>query len=111
MHPRVSRMPTFTYPESYQLCAVFSSKLMVLTGKVSLCTTAAELLGVNNTDPGAKVSVLNGRRGPRGPGPGRELLMRCALCRRKPREPMQPTSREVFCPKLFCTEPFQCWTY
>src|SRR6267378_4367634 len=83
---------------------------MVLTGKVSLCTTAAVLLGVN-TVPGTKVSVLKGRRGPRGPGPGRVLLIRCALCRWKPREPMYPTSREVFCPKLFCTEPFHCWTY
>src|SRR5216684_8493086 len=87
LSPCEYRRRTFAYPALYQLCAVFSSKLMVLTGKVSLCTTAVVLPGVN-TVPGTKVSVLKGRRGPRGPGPGRVLLIRCALCRWKPREPM-----------------------
>src|SRR5712691_7021496 len=83
---------------------------MVLTGKVSLCTTAVVLLGVN-TVPGTNVSVLKGRRGPKGPGPVKVLLIKCARCRWTPCEPRYPTSSDVSFPSPFCTEPFHCWTY
>src|SRR5579859_6401519 len=83
---------------------------MVLTGNVWLWITAS-VLPVGNVVSGTNVSVLNGRRGPSGPGPGSVLLIRCARCRWKPREPMYPISTDVFAPKLFCTDPFHCCTY
>src|ERR1700739_4085415 len=60
---------------------------------------------------GTKVRVLNGRRGPSGPGPGSVLLIRCARCKWKPRDPRYPTSSEVCASRLCCTESFHCCTY
>src|SRR5215470_1078444 len=72
--------------------------------------TAFVLLGVSLV-PSTKVRVLNGRRGPSGPGPGSVLLIRCARCKWNPREPRYPTSTEVLRPTLFCRDKFHCWTY
>src|SRR2546430_10005169 len=41
---------------------------------------------------GTKPMVLNGRRGPMGPGPGGALFIRCARCRCTPCEPRYPSS-------------------
>src|SRR5215472_5525435 len=83
---------------------------MVLTGKVWLWMIAFVLLGVS-TVPGTNVSVLKGRRGPRGPGPGGALLIRCERCRWNPRAPRYPMSIVVLLPKLFSTCAFHCWMY
>src|SRR5215472_8856357 len=83
---------------------------MVLTGKVWLWMTASVLLG-GSVVCATKVSVLKGRRGPSGPGPGSVLLIRCERCRWKPRAPRYPTSSDVLAPKLFSTCVFHCWMY
>src|SRR5882762_632537 len=83
---------------------------MVLTGNVWLWMTSV-VLPVGNTVPGTNVSVLKGRRGPSGPGPGKVLLIKYARCRWTPCEPRYPTSSDVSFPIPFCTEPFHCWTY
>src|SRR5215475_3932043 len=100
------------YAASYQLCAEFSSRLIVLAGNVVLWyTNAAELSLVEITAFGTKLNVLKGRRGPSGPGPGVALLIKCARCRWNPRAPTYPISTDVFCPRLFCTDVFHCWMY
>src|SRR6266852_4872062 len=95
------------YPASYQLWAVFSSRLMVLTGNVVLATFTPE----GRTELGTKLIFLNGRRGPMAPGPGGALLIRCARCRCTPWFPRYPSSSVVWRPMLFSTERLHCSMY
>src|SRR5438874_5700145 len=95
------------YPASYQLCAVFSSRLMVLTGNVVLTTFTPE----GRTELGTKLIFLKGRRGPMAPGPGGALLIRWARCRCTPCDPRYPTSRVVCWPRLFSTDRLHCSMY
>src|SRR2546430_15285240 len=60
---------------------------------------------------GTKPMVLNGRRGPMGPGPGGALFIRCARCRCTPCEPRYPSSSAVTRSRLFSAERLHCSMY